>query len=124
MIVLDTSVLIEALGRSGRMRDQLRAAWAEGERIRVPTLVQYEWERGPRTAPERTAFDRLFPETEWIAFGPEEARVAARLYRSVSSPRRRELDLAIAACAISWNGALWTLNRRDFEDIPGLELRG
>lgn len=124
MIVLDTSVLIEALGRGGRMRDELRAAWASGERIRVPTLVVYEWDRGPRTESERTAFAQLFPEKEWIAFGPDEARVAATLYRSVHQPRRREIDLAIAACAISWDGALWTLNRGDFQDLEGLELRG
>jgi len=122
MIVLDTSVLIEALGRGGRMRDPLRAAWASGERIRVPTLVVYEWDRGPRTESERTAFARLFPEVEWIGFGPNEARVAATLYRAVDRPRRREIDLAIAACAISWDGALWTLNRADFHDLPDLEF--
>ena len=32
--------------------------------------------------------------------------------------------LAIAACALSWNAALWTLNASDFHDVPGLRLRG
>lgn len=122
MIVLDTSVLIEALGRGGRMRGDLRAAWAAGERIRVPTLVHYEWDRGPRTGTERAVFERLFPEEEWIPFGPAESRIAAELHQTVSSPRRREIDLAIAACALSWSGTLWTLNRGDFEDVAGLEL--
>ena len=124
MIVLDTSVLIEALGRGGRMRGDLKAAWESRERILIPTLVAYEWERGPRTAAERVAFDRLFPEEGWIPFGKDEARLAADLYRSVGRPRQRTVDLAIAACAISWGGALWTLNRDDFLDLPGLELWG
>jgi predicted nucleic acid-binding protein len=32
------------------------------------------------------------------------------------------MDIAIAACAIEHRAALWTLNERDFEDIPGLML--
>jgi len=32
------------------------------------------------------------------------------------------VDLAIAACAMTHDAALWTLNMEDFADIPGLEL--
>jgi predicted nucleic acid-binding protein len=46
------------------------------------------------------------------------------LYRQQSRPRGREIDLAIAACALSWDAALWTLNTVDFDGIPGLEVRG
>ena len=34
----------------------------------------------------------------------------------------QEMDLAIAACAIVREAALWTLNPGDFKDIPGLRL--
>lgn len=122
MIALDTSVLIEGLGGGGPTREALRDALAGGERIVVPTLVLYEWLRGPRTAAELEARARLFPDAEAIAFGPEEAERAARLHREVPRPRGRELDLAIAACALSWNASLWTLNPREFRDIPGLRL--
>jgi predicted nucleic acid-binding protein len=44
------------------------------------------------------------------------------LYRKVPRPRGREIDLAIAACALTQDAALWTLNPSDFADIPGLEL--
>jgi predicted nucleic acid-binding protein len=37
-------------------------------------------------------------------------------------PRRREIDITVAACAIEHGAALWTLNTSDFEDIPGLRL--
>ena len=48
--------------------------------------------------------------------------MAARLYQQVRRARSREIDLAIAACAITREIPLWTLNRKDFDDIPGLVL--
>jgi predicted nucleic acid-binding protein len=36
--------------------------------------------------------------------------------------RDRDMDLAIAACAIEHRAALWTLNRAAFADIPDLRL--
>jgi hypothetical protein len=51
-----------------------------------------------------------------------EAALAADLYRRVQRPRGREIDLTVAACAITYGARLWTLNSRDFADIPGLEI--
>lgn len=55
-------------------------------------------------------------------FGPAEAAGAARLYLQVARPRGREIDLAIAACALAVDARLWTLTPRDFRDVPGLQL--
>lgn len=122
MTVLDTSVLVEALGAGGRMPGDLRVMLASGERIVIPTLVLYEWLRGPRLPEELAAQEALFPAEEAISFGPEEAALAARLYRAVSNARGRSVDLAIAACALAWRARLWTLNEQDFADVPGLSL--
>lgn len=124
MIVIDTSVLVEALGAGGSMRRALRAVIAERQRIVLPTLVLYEWLRGPRLPEELAAQEALLPSADAAPFGPEEARVAAELYRALPRPRGREVDLAIAACALTWDAALWTLNPDDFADVPGLEVRG
>lgn len=123
MIFLDTSVLIEALGAGGSMRGELRKSIARGERMAVPSLVLYEWLRGPRLPAELAAQEALFPSDEAPAFGPEEAQIAADLYRVVGRARGREIDLAIAACAISWDAMLWTLNARDFDGIEALAVR-
>ena len=82
----------------------------------------YEWRRGPRLAAELAAQEALFPAESAIAFGPAEATLAAALYRDVRRPRGREIDLAVAACAIAHGADFWTLNPRDFRDIPDLRL--
>jgi len=122
VILLDTSVLIDALAGGHRSAPALRRTIESGERVALTTLVLYEWQRGPRRPEELAAQEALWPADAAIAFGPEEAAAAAALYRVVRAPRGREMDLAIAACAIRWNAALWTLNIKDFRDVPGLNL--
>lgn len=122
MIVLDTSVLIGALTSSRQALPRLRTILKRGHRIRVPSLVLFEWWRGPRTPGELATQEALFPSEQAIAFGQKEAVLTADLYRSVSRPRERAADIAIAACTMANHAQLWTGNIRDFEDIPGLEL--
>lgn len=122
MIHLDTSVLVEALAGPARLGPELRDVVQKGERILVSTIVLYEWWRGPRTDRERHIQALLFPEEVAIAFDTASASRAAVLYRAVKRPRGREIDLAIAACAIEHGATLWTLNPEDFRDVPGLML--
>jgi len=122
MILLDTSALIDCLAGPRRSAPALRRAIERGERVMLATLVLYEWLRGPRLAEELVAQEALFPRESAVAFGTAEAARAADLYRSVPSARGREIDLAIAACALCWDAGLWTLNVRDFDDIAGLEV--
>jgi Predicted nucleic acid-binding protein, contains PIN domain len=122
MTVLDTSVLIDSLSGPKRLAQRLRKTIEESERIVVPSLVLYEWLRGPRLPEEVEAQEALFPSESAVPFGPTEAALSAKLYRSLRRARGREIDLAIAACAISREAELWTLNVSDFDDIPGLRL--
>jgi predicted nucleic acid-binding protein len=64
----------------------------------------------------------LFPATESIPFGSAEALVAADSYRKIKRARGREIDIAIAACAVVHGAQLWTLNPADFKDIPISDL--
>lgn len=124
MILLDTSVLVEGLGAGGRLRGALREAIVRGDRMVLSSLVLFEWLQGPRLPTELEAQEALFSAGKALPFGPLEAELAAELYRSVRRPRGREIDLAIAATAIAWEATLWTLNEKDFMDVPGLEVRG
>jgi len=124
MIHLDTSALIDALTGPRRSGQMLRDLIERGERIGLSALALYEWRRGRRTDTELAHQEVLLPEAQAVPFGPREAVLAADLYRLVPRARQREFDLGVAACALSHGAALWTLNPRDFRDIPGLELVG
>ena len=122
MILLDTSLLIDALTGQRRSFTALRRTIATGEPLVLCSLVVYEWRRGPRTDDELATQEALLPTKDALEFGPGDATAAAALYRTVSTPRAREMDLAIAACAIRRNASLWTLNDQDFRDVPGIDL--
>jgi predicted nucleic acid-binding protein len=122
MIHLDTSALVDSLTGKRRSEPRLRQLIENSERVHLTALVLYEWRRGPRSQEEFQDQEDLFPESEILPFTTREAAIAADLYRSVKKGRGREIDLAIAACAIAHNAALWTLNREDFQDIPDLRL--
>jgi predicted nucleic acid-binding protein len=119
---LDTSVVIDAFTSPFRSRLELRALVADGHRPAISTPVLYEWLRGPRLEVERVDQEAVLPVAETITFDAACAQTAARLYRDIRRPRGREVDIAIAACAIEHGAALWTLNPADFGDIPGLKL--
>jgi predicted nucleic acid-binding protein len=122
LIHLDTSLLIDALTGPKRSAAALRRAIEHAERIELSAIVLYEWRRGPRLREELVAQEALFPSPEAAPFGPGEALRAAELYRRLRRARGREIDLAVAACALTRDAQLWTLNPRDFADIPGLRL--
>jgi len=122
MIHLDSSVLIDALTGPKRLEPRLRQVIQEGERMLLSSLVVFEWRHGPRTSEEIADQEALFPASQSVPFGSEEALVAADLYRQIKRARGREIDIAIAACAIAQDAPLWTLNPADFSHIPNLKL--
>jgi len=119
---LDTSSLVDALTGPRRSLDALIALAEEGHRLSISTIVLYEWLRGPRTPAELAVQEDLFPRERAVIFGSAQAAVAAQLYGVIKRPRGREIDLAVAACALHDGAALWTLNSADFRDLPGLTL--
>jgi predicted nucleic acid-binding protein len=122
LLVLDTSVLVDSLTGSRRAAPDLQETVRRGEQLVIPVLVLYEWLRGPRSQKEIEDQQLLLPIERTLIFDAEDAALSARLYRSVRRPRGREIDLAIAACAINREAPLWTINRADFADIPELQL--
>jgi predicted nucleic acid-binding protein len=122
LIHVDTSLLIDAFTGTRRSLGAVREATAAGDVMSFSTIVLYEWLRGPRTDSEQRAVDEFFAFDELAVFGRREAERAAALFRQVKGARRRQADLAIAACAIEQRATLWTLNRADFPDVPELSL--
>jgi len=120
--MIDTSILVEALAGPREALPDLMRVLDRGEKLVLCSIVAYEWLRGPRTARELKIQQELFPIASAIPFQAADAEIAARLYKSVRRGRDREADLAIAACAIRHEAEIWTLNKSDFSDIPGLRL--
>ena len=121
-IHLDTSALVGALAGPGASFNRLHAFIDESHRVRLSTIVLYEWLRGPRTVSELRVQEELFPRDQAVPFDSEAAAYAAALYARLPRPRGRDIDLAVAACALVHEAALWTLNTDDFSDVPGLKL--
>jgi predicted nucleic acid-binding protein len=123
MIVhLDTSVLVDALTGGRRSFAALERTVARGHVMATSALALYEWLRGPRTPEELDDQEALIPSADARGFGPAEAARAAALYRTVKRARGRDMDIAIAACAMEHGAYVWTLNPDDFKDMPGLKL--
>jgi predicted nucleic acid-binding protein len=122
VIHLDTSALLAAVTADRPAAPSLRRFLDQGSLLGVSSLVLYEWWRGPRGATDLAYQELLFPRDAAFDFGTREADVAAGIYRRLGRRRGREMDIAIAACAIANDASLWTLNRKDFIDIPGLAL--
>ena len=123
MLLLDTSILIDSLTADRPLFADLTNVLERGERVGICTIVLFEWLRGPRLPQELATQEILFPSEAALPFEAVDARISAELYRLVRRARSREADLAIAACTIRRDAELWTLNRADFADIPGLRLR-
>ena len=121
-IHLDTSVLVDALSGPRRSLGKLERTVAAGHVIALSSLALYEWLRGPRTEDELSDQESLLPAAHSRAFGHDEAAVAAEIYHGLKRARSRDMDIAIAACALVHGARLWTLNPDDFRDIPGLEI--
>lgn len=122
MRLLDTSLLVDAFSGDRRSGPALAEWLADGNRVAVSTLVLYEYLRGPRTAREINDVQELLTTALVVEFGRKEAEQSAAIYRGLGRARGRDMDIGIAACALEHGAALWTLNRRDFVDIPGLTL--
>ena len=121
-IHLDTSALIDICARTRPLLPACAAATREGHRFAISAVAMYEWLRGPRHDFELGLQREISGPERIVVFGEPEADVAAQLYRRVSRARGRDLDIAIAACAIVHRAALWTSNVEDYRDIPGLRL--
>jgi predicted nucleic acid-binding protein len=122
LVHLDTDFLVYALSVRGPERTKLDELASSDAQIEISAVAWYEFSRGPRTA-EQLAVARLFFGSDGIvAFSEGLAAVAAEVFRSLGSPRKRAGDIAIGVTAAAAGAALLTRNGKDFAGVPGLEL--
>ena len=128
MICLDTNIAIYVINRRvpavrHRLAEQLRL----GTEIGLPAIALFELRYGYARSDRREESDRLLAEflAPGIAILPFDAEDAAqagdiRAYLESKGTPIGPFDYLIAAQARRRGAALVTLNRREFDRVPGL----
>ncbi len=112
MIHLDTSFLIRAL-LEGSAEDRRLQVWLrEGEVIAVSTIAWAEFLCGPVEPGVVELVSTVVPAR--VAFGEDEARLAAHLFSESGRRRGSMADCMIGATALHAGAALATANHSDF----------
>jgi predicted nucleic acid-binding protein len=126
--LIDTDTVVDYLVGNPDARSLLATLQTEGIAISLVTYTEiYEGIYASRdpTAAER-GFRELLRSTTVLPFTRTVAKRTARVRRDLRAKRRpiahRALDLVIAATALAYNLILVTGNRKDYDDIPELEL--
>jgi len=121
VIVLDTSFLIRALARGSAEDARLREWLAAGEPLAVSAIAEAELLCGPLDAAHAELARRIVPQR--LAFGDEDATIAAQLFVDGGRRRGSLTDRRIAAAALRAGVALATENPADFRRFEAAGLR-
>lgn len=128
--LIDTSVFI-AMERQGRAPQELAVAWAD-EPVALAAVTASELLVGVHRADSRArrltredfveGIIELFPV---LPFDLRVARIHAEIWAKLSSTGSPigSIDMIIASTALAHGHAVLTDNIRDFNRVPGLEVR-
>jgi len=128
MFCLDTNIIIHAINRrrpefAARISEELQA----GRTLMVPAIVRFELEYGLAKSQRREANQAILATLlargfEQPAFDLDDAAEAGDIRAALEAKGSPigPYDLLIAAQARRRGAALVTLNRREFERVPGL----
>ena len=124
MIVLDTSFLIRALARGSSQDARLREWLRNGEEVGMSAIAWAEFLCGPIEPEAVDLAARVV--SRRVAFGEEDAAVAARLFTDTGRRRGSLTDCMIAATALRLDAPLATESPADFRrfEPAGLRLAG
>ena len=119
---LDTDFLVYAITQSGAERERLLRLAESAEQVSISAVAWYEFARGPRTPAQLAAARSFFASEGIIPLSEELSMIAAEVFRTLGSPRKRAADIAIGVTAAALAATLVTRNAADFEDIPNLAI--
>lgn len=122
LVHLDTDFLIYALSIAGSERARLTELAESDAEIQMSAVAWYEFARGPRLPQQLAVARSLFFDDGIVPLSEDLSFLAAEVFRSLGSPRRRTADIAIGVSAAAYEATLLTRKARDFAGIPHLEI--
>lgn len=121
VILLDTSVLIEALRNKNKQATMLYTLASRGDVLAVSSITVYEFRNG-MTSVNQALCEQVLNSMKAVPFDDTAARIASSIYRTLKSQHNLIdiADILIAATAMAHNAPIATLNTRHFQRIAGL----
>jgi tRNA(fMet)-specific endonuclease VapC len=128
MICLDTNIVIWIVnGRSSQLRHRLNEQIRAGTPVALPVIALFEMRYGFAKSDRREHSERLLDRflglgIDVLPFAPDDAVHAGDIRAELEKAGTPigHYDYLIAAQARCRGAALVTLNRREFERVPGL----
>lgn len=124
MVILDTNIIIDHLRqreKTTRLRRIAISAPEENLRLSIISIQELYVGLSTRGRLEEQVLQMTIQAFEILPYTYEIAKQAGELMRD-SQSLLKFADAAIAATAITHGALLYTLNRRHFAPVPGLEL--
>lgn len=122
-IIFDTSILIDYLRGATTGEEVFDQIEKQNAQPFIPTIVIYELFSGKSTknSSVRIKITNMIQDFRRIELTEEIAMIAGKLYREIGKQVSTQ-DYIIAASALSIGGTVLTLNKKHFQQIPGLEI--
>ncbi len=123
MILLDTSVLIEAFRQKNKQATLLYNVASRGDILAVSSITAYEFRNG-MTPTNQYLCEQLLDSMTILPFDDNTARAASTIYRTLKTQHTLIdiADILIAATSVAQKIPLATLNVRHFQQIAGVVL--
>lgn len=124
MVILDTNIIIDHLRQKERDTALIKAAKEKTKKnLSISTITIQELYEGKSTIKQNEEEYLLATITPLniLSYNYEIAQTAGKIARDLNKPIELA-DAAIAATAIVNEASLYTLNKKDFVEIPNLEL--
>lgn len=139
-VALDTTILLALFNKNGKIMKKMWEIYNRKTEIFIPTIALYEYWRGSLFTSKSLNGDKLtkrridlmiiikkFKLREAPPFDKDCAELCGdiytrMMYKGIKNLKERELDLLIGGISISLDCPLFTINEKDFKDIPGIQL--
>ncbi len=127
MVCLDTDVIVHFLRKNKEAVELINKIVATKEKIKITSINEFELWRGIygfKGVSKEKSLQQFLSGVHKLPLESNSSKKAAEIFEALQSKGEMvdTLDVIIAAIAISNNESILTLNKKQFERIPGLKI--